>query len=440
MTDTSNSRVLIQTDHPDDIPFLRMHLEQMNLNVTIVGDDQAVLQQLQCDQFDLLLLDANRIDILEQIRGPLACDAPIMVLARLNEIQQAEKCLSLGAQDYLHEPYNPALLRVRVTGCLEQHFAERKQQEREQLLRLEHDMEVARRIQNNFLPRELPKVPGWELEALFYPARIVAGDWYDAFFLSSKRRVGFVVADVCDKGMPSALFMALCRSLIRAFSQQNLSLRWMDTQEFSSGDWLQMVKQGAQSSRGRQAGNPLAKLVEEESPAEEEPQERQRSALSAGTTGLKAAINLTNKYIIENHIDSNMFATMFFGALDPSNGKVQYINAGHNPPYVLDKNGTIKERLKPTGPAVGVIPGARFEIGQVDLDPGDILFAFTDGVPDAADPQGEHYGEKRLADLVRWPGISAKALLNLVDHHIHNHIQDAIQFDDITMIALRYLG
>ncbi|MEW5871003.1 MAG: SpoIIE family protein phosphatase [Chloroflexota bacterium] len=431
MTEFSNSRVLIQTDHPEDIPFLRMHLEQMNLQVTLVDNHQAVLEQLACETFDLLLLDAHRLDILEQIRAA-GCDSPVIVLARLDEIQLAEQCLALGAQDYLHEPYNPGLLQVRVTGCLERHAFVKNQQARERMLHLQHDIDVARRIQENFLPRELPRVPGWELQALFYPAREVAGDWYDAFFMSGKRRVGFVVADVCDKGMPSALFMALCRSLLRAFSQQNMSLRWMDTQEFSSGDWLNTVKKGAQASRNRRSDDPLAQIAEQEEP--------QRALLSAGTTSLKSAVNLTNKYIIDNHSDSNMFFTMFFGTLDPSNGNVFYINAGHNPPYVLDKNGSIKARLKPTGPAVGVIPGARFEIGQVDLEPGDLLYAFTDGVPDAANPQGEHYGDKRLSELVRWPGLSAKALLNLVDHHIHNHILDATQFDDITMIALRYLG
>jgi serine phosphatase RsbU (regulator of sigma subunit) len=100
----------------------------------------------------------------------------------------------------------------------------------------------------------------------------------------------------------------------------------------------------------------------------------------------------------------------------------------------------MQARLKPTGPAVGLLPDAKFEIRQVTLEPGDILFAFTDGVTDAANPQGEHYGDKRLAELLHWPGLSAKALMNLVEYTIHQHIQDAIQFDDITMIALRNIG
>lgn len=409
------SRILVQTDHPEHAAFLTEQLSGMKLETVLVQTGEQVLARLNCDEFDLLLLDAERVDIIENIRQEANCDAPIIVLARESEIIQAERCLALGAQDYLREPFNPSLLKVRVTGCLEQRRWKKDLEERERLLRLERDLEIAHRIQTSFLPTELPKVPGWELEACFYPARVVAGDWYDSFYLSNQRRVGFVIADVCDKGLPSALFMALCRSLIRAFAQQNYALRWMDTAQFSSNDWLSQV-----------AGSG---------------EDRQRALPSAGVTALKTAVNLTNNYILENHAESSMFATLFFGVFDPNSGLVSYINAGHNPPLVLDSHGQIKTRLKPTGPAVGIFPGADFNIGHVDLDDGDTLFCFTDGVPDARNPQEQHMGEKRMLELIcQRSGLTARGLLDHVDQFVHDHIQDAVQFDDITMLAIRKAG
>ena len=421
----ARTRVLIQTDHPDHLPFLAEHLEALKLNATFVASGEEVIRQLDCSQYDLLLLDASHVDVVKYIRKELNCDVSIMVLARLDEIELAEQCVAGGAEDYISEPFNPTLFRVRVIGCLEMRWLHSDQQERERVLRLDHDMEIARRIQNNFLPSVLPTIPGWEIAARFYPARVVAGDWYDAFPLSGQRRYAFLVADVCDKGVPSALFMALCRSLIRAFSTQNLSLRWMDTQKLQADDWLASIKQ------------PIRSALE----AEDEKYALQpRLALpSAGMTALKSAIKLTNRYILENHAESNMFVTMFFGVLDPADGSVAYINAGHNPPFILDAKGNIKTRLKTCGPAVGVLPDASFEIRQVDLEPGDFLYIFSDGVPDVASPQGEHFTDKRLAELLQQPHASAKGLLDLVDVRVHEHMQTAIQFDDITMMALHYI-
>jgi sigma-B regulation protein RsbU (phosphoserine phosphatase) len=92
----------------------------------------------------------------------------------------------------------------------------------------EHELEIGRKIQASFLPEELPKPAGWEIASKFKAARIVAGDFYDAFTLVGGKRIGLVVGDVCDKGVGAALFMAIFRSLIRAFADQHYSLGWMD--------------------------------------------------------------------------------------------------------------------------------------------------------------------------------------------------------------------
>jgi len=114
---------------------------------------------------------------------------------------------------------------------------------------------------------------------------------------------------------------------------------------------------------------------------------RKRLAPQTGTVALKNAMDLTNEYMLRNHGDTNMFATTFFAVLDPATGQLNYINGGHNPPVVIGPNG-IKDRLKPTGPAPGMLPDVDYRIGQTQLDPGDILFTFTDGVTDARNPLG----------------------------------------------------
>ncbi len=422
-----SAHILLQTEHPEHLQNLRTQLEAIGHQVTVADGRDQVLSLLSCDKFDLLMLDAEHLDIIRTIRGEKACNAPIITLARLDELEMAEESLGMGAQDYLLEPFKQTVLNIRVAGALEQRWAKQNQDERERLLKLEHDMEIARRIQYSFLPRELPQVDRWEFEARFYPARIVAGDWYDAFYLTNRRRVGFVIADVCDKGLPSALFMALCRSLIRAFSQQNQSLSWMDTSQFQAGDWLKFVTSNAKAVKGGPAAAQLA---------EAEAEERQRNLPSAGTTQLKSAVNLTNKYVIENHAESNMFATMFFGVLDPQTGIFSYINAGHNAPVVIDPAGQIKSRLKPSGPALGIVNKADFKIRSLEIDPGDTLFLFTDGVPDAASPEGQHFTEKRLMELIQRPNLTASSIMNLVQNTIHEHTNKAVQFDDVTMVAI----
>ncbi|MDX2272336.1 MAG: SpoIIE family protein phosphatase [Cyanobacteriota bacterium] len=276
------------------------------------------------------------------------------------------------------------------------------------LLRYERDIQIARQIQSDFLPESLPHPEGWEVAARFSPARNVAGDFYDVFELS-RGRIGLVIADVCDKGVGAALFMALFRSLIRSLSQQNYSLSLLDV--------LSDDHPGGSSTAGR----------------------RKRLLPSAGTQALVNAMTLTNDYIANTHSRSNMFATIFFGILDPATGIIFYINGGHEPLFHISASGEIKERLNATGPALGVLPGVTFEIEQIQLEPGDILLAYTDGVTDAHNLDHELFTRHQLVSLVSQPIGSASQLLDMIDTSVRQHIGEAEQFDDITMLAVHYL-
>jgi sigma-B regulation protein RsbU (phosphoserine phosphatase) len=172
-----------------------------------------------------------------------------------------------------------------------------------------------------------------------------------------------------------------------------------------------------------------------------------RSLLRATATGdsarqasdpaaeLLRAVRLTNDYIARTHGRSNMFATLFFGVLEPSTGSLLYVNGGHDAPVVFGSGG-VRARLLPTGPAVGMMPEMTFEVGQARLEAGEGLLAFTDGVTDARGASGR-YGEERLLALLREPCTSASSLLDSIEASVSIHAAGEEQADDITMLAVR---
>jgi sigma-B regulation protein RsbU (phosphoserine phosphatase) len=269
---------------------------------------------------------------------------------------------------------------------------------------LERELEIGRRIQASFLPQEIPQLPGWEIATRFQPARQVAGDFYDLFPLVQNRRLGLVIGDVCDKGVGAALFMALFRTLIRAFAQQHYTLRWMDA----------LAEEGP--ARRTRSGRPVLP--------------------STGTSALRNAIELTNNYVANTHGSTSMFATIFLGVLDPSAGLLLYVNGGHEFPVLVNSTG-IKERLDPTGPSVGIIPEAQFEIDSVSVEPGDTLLAFTDGVTEAQNSKGEFFGRERLYTLLSRPTSTASELLDLIQGSVREFMGNADPSDDIALLAMR---
>ena len=150
------------------------------------------------------------------------------------------------------------------------------------------------------------------------------------------------------------------------------------------------------------------------------------------------AVSLTSEYIAHEHGDEGMFATLFFGVIDPLTGSLTYVNGGHEPLIILSTAG-IKNRLHPTGPAVGMMPGSRYKIEKVQLESGDILFGYTDGVTEARSPQDELYTRRRFEESVVGCSLSTAAeSIETVQSNLFNFIQNAPQADDITMLAIRY--
>jgi len=241
--------------------------------------------------------------------------------------------------------------------------------------RVERELELAGQIQAGFLPESLPELPGWQLTAEIHPARETSGDFYDMFMLPDGR-LGFLIADVADKGMGAALFMALSRTVLRIF----------------------MLEHG------------------------------QRPEL---------ALRAANRHILRES-SSGLFVTLFLGILEPATGKLVYCNAGHNPPLLQD--GDRREQPRPlgrTGIPVGVSPEAAWSSLSLEMQPGDALLLYTDGVTEAQGPSGEFFGESGLGRVLRdWDGSSAETLKQQVLQAVQAFVQSAAQQDDIAVMVL----
>lgn len=260
--------------------------------------------------------------------------------------------------------------------------------EQEHLYRkaLEREFEIGREIQSSFLPRALPQPHGWEIAAAIKSAREVSGDFYDAFELTDGK-IGIVIADVCDKGLGAALFMTLFRSLIRAVSNIDF---------FTSAEYAGTIS----------------------------PNRR-----------IKNAMSLTNKYIAETHGHTSMFCTIFFGILDTHSGKLYYVNGGHLPPMVIDRDG-IRETLRVTGPAVGLDMEANYAISEATLEPGDTLFAYTDGLTDMINSREEYFNSEMILPLLA-ADQPLSTLLDRIQAQVKQFSAGTDQVDDITLLVVR---
>jgi two-component system response regulator len=386
-------RLLIVDQDKDDREMLSGHFGQLGYKVAVAENGRQALDMIavseaqagRAQKFDLVLLDISRLKednyrALEQLRAdPVLDGIPVIVIATADGIGDTIKCIDLGAQAAV-------VLKEKVS-------------------KMERDLEIGRQVQRDFLPKQVPQPPGWEIVTHFDPARDVAGDFYDVITLPRKN-VALVVADVCDKGVGPALFMSLSRSLMRAFSEENRTSGWIE--EFVSD-------------------LPTTFNVSDE----------QRQMLSATGSSALLAVELTNDYIAYNHGDMYMFLTIFFGVLDPDTGRLTYINGGHETAFVVGPQGGVKARLTPTGPVVGIDAEVRFGFQQVTLEPGDTLLVYSDGVPDARNPNHERFTPQRLFSLLEQPAPSAVALLERIRADVWHHIGDADQYDDITMLAAR---
>jgi serine phosphatase RsbU (regulator of sigma subunit) len=389
--------LLVGRDYRDAAALMQLLITEGYVVISQI-DVAGALSKLRSARFEFVLVDidvsgAPGQTFIETLRGDeQLAGMPVLVTSRSDDMNSVERFLQCGADDYLPSVFGAAVLRLRVSAALDR----RRIQDGEYLRR---EISVARSIQRDFLPESLPEVGGMELEAALRPARDVSGDFYDCFQLTSGEVI-LVVGDVCDKGVGAALFMALFRSLIRASADP------------VGGGAIQMI--GGRHTMVMQA-------IQSASPADL----------------LTRVAGFTNDYIARLHGRTNMFATVFLASLEPHSGELVYVNAGHEPALTVAPDGSIEE-LRPTGPALGMLPDSHFSAVTRTLERGHSLLAFTDGLVEAHSPTGEVYGGSRLRDVLRAQrGSSASELVQAVLDAVQIFGGHAEPHDDVTMLAAR---
>ncbi len=240
--------------------------------------------------------------------------------------------------------------------------------------RMEHELQMARRVQASLLPLRMPDAPGWEFAAYWQPALEVAGDYYD-IIQEKKDQLGLVIADVTDKGMPASLFMVFARSALRSTADR----------AFSPARWITRANR-----------------------------------------------------LISSESDQGFFVTLFYARLKPESGELTYVNAGHNPPILYRSGINKTGLLTRTGMALGVDEDDAYEQRSLQLSPGDLILFYTDGITEAFGRDGGQFGQQRLEEVVlRCRNSPAAELVRALEEALSEFTAGATPSDDVTLMVLK---
>ena len=244
----------------------------------------------------------------------------------------------------------------------------------EEKKRLEYELGLARQIQASFLPDACPQIRGYDICSQWNPAREVSGDFYD-FIQLRDGRLGIVIADVSDKGMAAAMFMALSRTIMRT--------------------------------------------------------------MAIGKPTVHETIERANDVILTD-ARSEMFVTVFYAVLDPQTNRLTYANAGHNPPLIYRAAHRQVTMLKGRGMALGVLPDVSYEEHEIQLEPGDMILLYTDGATDAINAQEEEFSADRLAELVALNArTSPDEMVASIIRSLADFAGEGVRFDDVTLVGIK---
>ncbi len=389
MHNGSALRVLVVDDEPDLEALIRQRfrreVRESKFEFFFATNGEEALQVLESESgISLVLTDLNmpRMDGLTLLSHLAERDSTLksVVVSAYGDLENIRAAMNRGAFDFLTKPIDFRDLDITIEKTRRE--IERMQSDRaarDALMSLRHELEFASRIQRSMLPQvTLPPVERGELELVgrMEPAEEVGGDFYDYIALPTGR-IALIIGDVSGKGMPAALYMTMTRTLLRSAA-----------------------------FNGR-------------SPAE--------------------SCRRVNDILCEDR-QSNMFVTAFYGEMDLATGQLEYCNAGHNPPCVLQADGTVTELPSIGGMVLGVRRDLQFESATRIFQPGDAIVMYTDGVTEAMDANRKLFGEAQLLSL-----LASRATAPLGD--VVSNVFDAIgafstgakQHDDITVLAMRML-
>ena len=335
---------------------------------------------------EIILLDINMpemdgltlLTMLKEMNNPAL---HVIMVSAYGDMANIREAMNNGAFDFVMKPIDMDDLNLTIEKAIKQiSYVHESQKEHSQLESLKKELTTARGLQQYFLPQMFPPFPEdsgrLDIYASMEAAKDIGGDFYD-FFRVDDDHIAFVIGDVCGKGIPAALFMAVSRTIIR--------------------------------SKGAQCGSAGACMME------------------------------SNRLLEAYSVDC-MFVTVFYAIYNTRTGLVTYCNAGHNPPHLLRSDGTVKELPRSKNIMLGVFDMTAYEEDSLQLDSGDMLVMFTDGVTEAMNSEGEEFGVRRLkTTLGSLAGQDSRQVVDAVKTAIKDFVDGAAQSDDITMLVVKSL-
>lgn len=384
-------KILIVDDEPDLESLIRQKFrKQIRENefefIYAQNGLEALAKLLEYPEISIVLSDINMpemdgLTLLAKINEFKNPAIKTVMVSAYGDMENIRTAMNRGAFDFITKPVDFNDLETTIRKTVEQlNILKQAMKEHDLLVSIQYDLNVARNIQQAILPKEFDPFPDrneFGVFACMYAAKEVGGDFYD-FFLIDDDHLGFVIGDVSGKGVPAAIFMAVSRTLIRA------------------------------------------------------------TALKGTLPG--ECMTYVNTLLCNESI-SSMFVTVFYGILDLKTGEVEYSNAGHNSPYLLGKDGSVKPLPLTGGVVLGAMEDIQYKANTITLANGDSILLYTDGITEAFSCDDNIYSEQRLEKLLL--SIHNKPLKEIVDcivEDVNKFSQGVSQADDLTLLAVKYLN
>ena len=384
------SRIMVVDDEPDLEVLItqkyRRKIRNNELEFVFARNGLDALDKLQNNgDIDIVLTDINMpemdgLTLLTNLNEKYPLLKSVIVSA-YGDMANIRIAFNRGAFDFLTKPIDFKDLEITIDKTLhEARLLKQAESDRNRLAALHNELEIARDIQAAMVPQNFPAFPEkkeFEIFAHMTPAKKVGGDFYDFFFIDDDQ-LGFIIGDVSGKGVPAALFMAVSRTLLKSTALSGLS------------------------------------------PSE--------------------CLSRVNKLLRAEKTNA-MFVTVFYGILNIKTGEVEYCNGGHNPPLIVSNNMKIEQLDLTENFVVGAISSSTYNSKKIKLDEGDSLLLHTDGVTEAMNLNNEQYTDERLVKcLENTKHLSVTELVTRLSDDVKGFTTGAEQSDDITIMALKYLG
>ena len=378
-------KILVVDDEPDIehlvVQRMRREIRRGEYAFVFAHNGIEALERLNEDSsIDMVVSDINMpqmdgLTLLDQI-SKVDPNLKSIIVSAYGDMKNIRTAMNRGAFDFVTKPIDFEDLRVTIDRTLE-HLKMLREAlaSRDKLVALQHELGVANKMQQSILPTSFPETNAYGLYGSMTPARDVGGDFFD-FVTLPAGLIGIAIADVSDKGVPAALFMMSSRTLIKG------------------------------AAIGRNSG----------------PEE---------------VLEEVND-LLERDNSNAMFVTVLYAVYDTNSGLLEYSCGGHDPPVIVRADGSVESLPGTKGIALGVAPKFKFGRAAVQLEPGDRIIMFTDGVTEAANAAGAQFGlgriESTLAGLTE--RTQAKQVTDVLIKAVEDFVDGAPQFDDITCLAL----